>query len=34
MGVIKALEAQGFEPGEEVRVGDVAFVLYPGVPSD
>ena len=34
MGVIKALEAQGFEPGEEVRVGDVAFVLYPGVPTD
>jgi GTP-binding protein len=31
MGVIKALEEQGFEPGEEVRVGDVAFVLYPGV---
>jgi len=31
MGVIGALEAQGFEPGEEVRVGDVAFVLYPGV---
>jgi GTP-binding protein len=32
MGVIGALEAQGFEPGEEVRVGEVAFVLYPGVP--
>ncbi len=31
MGVIKELESQGFEPGEEVRVGDIAFVLYPGV---
>ena len=33
MGVIKALESQGFEPGEEVRVGEVAFALYPGVPD-
>jgi len=33
MGVIKELESKGFEPGEEVRVGEVAFVLYPGVPS-
>jgi GTP-binding protein len=33
MGVIKELEAKGFEPGEEVTVGDVAFVLYPGVPN-
>ena len=31
MGVIRELEAQGFEPGEEVLVGDVAFVLYPEV---
>jgi GTPase len=31
MGVIKALESQGFEPGDEVQVGEVAFVLYPGV---
>ncbi len=31
MGVIGALEAHGFEPGEEIRVGDVAFVLYPEV---
>jgi GTPase len=29
MGVIGALESQGFEPGEEVRVGDVAFLLFP-----
>jgi GTP-binding protein len=33
MGVIKQLEAQGFEPGDEVRVGEVAFVLFPGVPA-
>ena len=31
MGVIKELEAQGFEPGEEIAIGDVAFELYPGV---
>jgi GTP-binding protein len=30
MGVIKELEAQGFEPGEEIEIGDVAFALYPG----
>jgi GTP-binding protein len=31
MGVIGALEAQGFEAGEEIRVGDVTFVLYPEI---
>jgi GTP-binding protein len=30
MGVIKELEAQGFEPGEEITIGEVAFDLYPG----
>ena len=30
MGVIKALEAQGFQPGEEITIGEVAFDLYPG----
>jgi GTPase len=30
MGVIKELEAQGFEPGQEVEIGDVVFALYPG----
>jgi GTPase len=30
MGVIKELEAQGFEPGEEITIGEVAFNLYPG----
>jgi len=29
IGVIRALEAQGFEPGDEVQLGDVAFVLDP-----
>jgi GTP-binding protein len=32
MGVIKELEAQGFEPGQEITIGGVAFDLYPGVP--
>jgi GTPase len=32
MGVIKELEAQGFEPGEEITIGEVAFDLYPGQP--
>ena len=31
MGVIKELEAKGFEPGEEIEIGDVAFALYPGM---
>jgi GTP-binding protein len=31
MGVIKQLEAKGFEPGAEVTIGDVAFDLYPGM---
>jgi GTP-binding protein len=30
MGVIKELEAQGFEPGEEITIGEIAFDLYPG----
>jgi GTP-binding protein len=34
MGVIKQLEAEGFEPGDEVKVGEVAFVLFPGVPAE
>jgi GTP-binding protein len=33
MGVIKELETLGFEPGEEIRIGDVAFELYPGMPQ-
>jgi GTP-binding protein len=31
MGIIKRLEAAGFEPGHEIEIGDVAFALYPGV---
>jgi GTPase len=33
MGVVKELESQGFEPGDEIEIGDVAFALYPGVPQ-
>jgi GTP-binding protein len=33
MGVVKALEASGFEPGDEIEIGEVAFALYPGVPQ-
>ncbi len=33
MGVIKELESQGFEPGDEIEIGEVAFALYPGVPQ-
>jgi GTP-binding protein len=34
MGVLKQLESQGFEPGDEVEIGDVAFALYPGIPQE
>jgi GTP-binding protein len=30
IGVIAALERAGFEPGDEVRIGDAAFELDPG----
>jgi GTPase len=30
MGVIRELEAHGFEPGQEIVIGDVTFALYPG----
>lgn len=30
MGVIRALEAQGFEPGDDVEIGGVVFELDPG----
>ena len=30
MGVIRELEAHGFEPGQEITIGEVAFDLYPG----
>jgi GTPase len=31
MGVVRALESEGFEPGDEIEIGEVAFALYPGV---
>ena len=30
MGVISALEAQGFEPGDDVEIAGVVFELHPG----
>ena len=32
LGVIRALEAAGFEPGDEVEIGGVVFELDPGAP--
>jgi GTPase len=32
LGVIRALEAQGFEPGDDVEIGGVVFELDPGMP--
>jgi GTP-binding protein len=32
MGVIAALEQEGFEPGEDVEIGGVTFELDPGAP--
>ena len=34
MGVVKQLESRGFEPGDEVEIGEVAFALYPGIPQE
>jgi GTP-binding protein len=33
MGVIRALEAAGFEPGDDVEIGGEVFELDPGAPS-
>jgi GTPase len=33
LGVVKELESKGFEPGDEIEIGEVAFALYPGVPQ-
>jgi GTP-binding protein len=30
--VIRALEAQGFEPGDDVEIAGVVFELDPGMP--
>ena len=32
LGVIRALEAAGFEPGDDVEIGGVTFELDPGAP--
>jgi GTP-binding protein len=32
IGVIRALEARGFEPGDDVEIGGIAFELDPGTP--
>jgi GTP-binding protein len=32
LGVIKALEAAGFEPGDDVEIGGIVFELHPGAP--
>jgi GTP-binding protein len=32
MGVIRALEAEGFEPGDDVEIGGTVFELDPGAP--
>jgi GTP-binding protein len=34
MGIVKRLESEGFQPGDEIEIGDVAFALYPGVPQE
>ncbi len=33
IGVLAALRAAGFEPGDEVRIGELAFELLPDQPS-
>ena len=32
LGVIKALEAEGFEPGDDVEIAGIVFELHPGAP--
>jgi GTP-binding protein len=34
IGVVKQLESRGFQPGDEVEIGEVAFALYPGIPQE
>jgi GTP-binding protein len=33
IGVLKALEAEGFQPGDEIEIGGVTFELDPGAPA-
>jgi GTP-binding protein len=30
MGVLRALESEGFQPGDEIEIGGVSFELDPG----
>jgi GTP-binding protein len=32
LGAIKALEAAGFEPGDDVEISGIVFELHPGAP--
>ena len=32
LGVIRALEAAGFTPGDDVEIGGIVFELDPGAP--
>ncbi len=32
LGAIKALEAAGFEPGDDVEIAGIVFELHPGAP--
>ena len=32
MGVVRALQSEGFEPGDDVEIGGVVFELDPGAP--
>ena len=34
IGVLKALEAEGFKPGDEIEIAGVTFELDPGQPTD
>jgi GTP-binding protein len=34
IGVLRALEAEGFQPGDEIEIGGVAFELDPDRPDD
>ena len=34
LGVISELEAKGFEPGDEIEIGEFGFALYPGIPQN
>ena len=33
IGVLKALQAEGFQPGDEIEIAGVTFELDPGAPA-